>query len=85
MTSASIPKTGKSWTVEGQDGFESLKFNKEAKVPEISDYEVLVKFHGASLNYRDLIIPKGKHSYEFYSFQNSLIPQGNILLPKRMV
>lgn len=54
-----IPKTQKSWTVQGQDGFESLKLNEHASVPEVSDYEVLVKFHATSLNYRDLIIPKG--------------------------
>jgi len=63
MSSASIPKTGKSWTIEGKDGFESLKLNKEAPVPKISDYEVLVRFHAASLNYRDLIIPKGKYPF----------------------
>lgn len=57
--SASIPKTNKAWTVEGKDGFESLKLNSDAPVPQPSDHEVLVKFHAASLNYRDLIIPKG--------------------------
>lgn len=53
-----------AWTVEGMDGngFQNLKLNKEAPVPAISDYEVLVKLHAASLNYRDLIIPKGKHT-----------------------
>lgn len=59
-SSGSIPKTNKAWTVEGKNGFDSLKFRKEAPVPEPSDYEVLVKFHAASLNYRDLIIPKGQ-------------------------
>ena len=60
MAPNSIPKTAKAWTVHGTDGFEGLKFNGEAAIPEISDYEVLVKIHAASLNYRDLIIPKGK-------------------------
>jgi NADPH:quinone reductase-like Zn-dependent oxidoreductase len=55
----SIPKTTKVWTINGKNGFDSLKLS-EVPVPEISDYEVLVKFHAASLNYRDLIIPKGK-------------------------
>lgn len=57
----SIPKTTKAWTVGSFDSkdFESLKFNPETPLPDISDYEVLVKFHAASLNYRDLIIPKG--------------------------
>jgi hypothetical protein len=39
-----------------------LKFNKETPLAPVSDYEVLVKFHAASLNYRDLIIPKGQFS-----------------------
>ncbi|KAH6676614.1 hypothetical protein B0J14DRAFT_560903 [Halenospora varia] len=63
MGDISIPTTSKTWTVEGQDGFDSLKFNKEAPIPELSDNEVLVKFHAASLNYRDLIIPKGKYPF----------------------
>lgn len=54
-----------AWTVEGMDGngFQNLKLNKEAPVPAISDYEVLVKLHAASLNYRDLIIPKGQYPF----------------------
>jgi NADPH:quinone reductase-like Zn-dependent oxidoreductase len=59
-SSGSIPQTSKAWTVGGQNGFDSLKFHKDAPVPKPSDYEVLVKFHAASLNYRDLIIPKGE-------------------------
>jgi NADPH:quinone reductase-like Zn-dependent oxidoreductase len=54
----SVPKTTKAWTIEGQNGFDSLKFNQQAPVSPPGDYEVLVKFHAASLNYRDLIIPK---------------------------
>ncbi|PSS16685.1 hypothetical protein M430DRAFT_67027 [Amorphotheca resinae ATCC 22711] len=59
----SVPKTTKAWTIHGQNDFDSLKFNSAFPVPEISDYEVLVKFHAASLNYRDLIIPKGKYPF----------------------
>jgi NADPH:quinone reductase-like Zn-dependent oxidoreductase len=59
-SSGSIPKTHRAWTVEGLNGFDSLKFHKEAPVSEPSDYEVLVKFHAASLNYRDLLIPNGQ-------------------------
>jgi NADPH:quinone reductase-like Zn-dependent oxidoreductase len=58
----SVPKTTKAWTIHGQNDFDSLKFNSAFPVPEISDYEVLVKFHAASLNYRDLIIPKGREA-----------------------
>jgi hypothetical protein len=43
----------------GQDGLNSLEFNPQASLPQLSDYEVLVKFHAASPNYRDLVIPKG--------------------------
>merc|ERR1712000_60368 len=50
MSSAAIPKTTKAWTVEGQDGFESLKLNNEAPIPDLFDNEVLVKFHAASLD-----------------------------------
>jgi len=57
------PHTQKSWTVQGQNGFDSLKFNENASVPELGDKDVLVKFHAASLNYRDLIIPKGQYPF----------------------
>lgn len=37
--------------------FDALNFNKEFQLPQVGDHDVLVKFHAASLNYRDLIIP----------------------------
>lgn len=52
------PTTQKVWTVAGKTkGFAELSL-KEAEVPKVGDYEVLVKLEGASLNYRDLIIPQ---------------------------
>ncbi|KAF2026409.1 alcohol dehydrogenase [Setomelanomma holmii] len=57
------PTTTKQWTVEGQTGFDALKFNEKAQIPEIGDKDVLVKIQAASLNYRDLIIPKGKYPF----------------------
>ncbi|KAF2682072.1 hypothetical protein K458DRAFT_370618 [Lentithecium fluviatile CBS 122367] len=57
------PSTMRQWTVEGKNGFDSLNFNEKAAVPELGDTEVLVKFHAASLNYRDLAIPKGKYPF----------------------
>ncbi|KAK4979471.1 hypothetical protein LTR28_004460 [Elasticomyces elasticus] len=57
------PKTQKQWTVEGTNGFDDLKFSTDAPVPEIGEKDVLVQFHGASLNYRDLIIPKGMYPF----------------------
>ncbi|KAI9797450.1 MAG: hypothetical protein M1833_005490 [Piccolia ochrophora] len=53
----------KGWTVQGKSGFDSLQFNEEAPVPTCGDSEVLVRFHAASLNYRDLIIPKGMYPF----------------------
>jgi len=52
------PTTNKQWTIEGQDGFDSLKFDDKAEIPQFGDHDVLVNFHYASLNYRDLIISK---------------------------
>ncbi|KAF2121367.1 hypothetical protein BDV96DRAFT_564135 [Lophiotrema nucula] len=57
------PTTAKQWTVEGKDGFDSLKFNEKAPVAQLGDKDVLVKIHAVSLNYRDLIIPKGKYPF----------------------
>jgi NADPH:quinone reductase-like Zn-dependent oxidoreductase len=56
----SIPKTTKAWSVEGTDGFESLKLNEDQPIANLGDHEVLVKIHYVSLNYRDVLIPKGK-------------------------
>ncbi|KAJ4366073.1 hypothetical protein N0V95_000300 [Ascochyta clinopodiicola] len=57
------PSTTKQWTIEGKDGFDALKLNEGASVPKLGDKDVLVKINGASLNYRDLIIPKGKYPF----------------------
>jgi len=57
MSSAAIPKVTKAGTIEGQDGFESLKFRSDVPILALSDNKVLIKFYSASLNYLDLIIP----------------------------
>lgn len=52
------PTTMKQWIVAGKDkGFDEMSFG-EAPMPKVGENEVLVKFQAASLNYRDLIIPK---------------------------
>lgn len=48
--------TTKTWTVEGNGSFDSLKFSQDRVLPELTANEVLIKFHAASLNYRDVII-----------------------------
>ncbi|KAJ3454859.1 hypothetical protein MRS44_013459 [Fusarium solani] len=67
----STPRTTKAWTVEGKGSLDSLKFNKEHVLPELSDNEVLVKFHAASLNFRDIMIALG--TYPFHVTPN-IIP-----------
>lgn len=52
------PTVTKQWTIQGQNGFDSLHFNEKAEIPKLGENEVLVHFYAASLNYRDLIIPK---------------------------
>jgi hypothetical protein len=37
------PTTAKQWTVEGKTGFDALKLNEKAPVPQIGDKDVLVK------------------------------------------
>lgn len=57
------PSSTKQWSVTGTDkDFDGLVFN-EAPLPKVGDNDVLVKLHAASLNYRDLIIPKGKYPF----------------------
>ena len=52
------PANMKQWTVLNKENdFDGLTFG-EVPVPKVGDNDVLVKFHAASLNYRDLIIPK---------------------------
>lgn len=52
------PSTTKQWTITGTEkGFDGLEFG-DVQVPKVGENEVLVKINGASLNYRDLIIPK---------------------------
>lgn len=54
----SVPSTQTQWVVKGQDkGFDGL-VKEEGAVPKVGEYDVLVRLYGASLNYRDLIIPK---------------------------
>lgn len=37
------PTTTRQWTVDGKDGFDSLKFHESVKIPELGDHDVLVK------------------------------------------
>ncbi|KAJ5116831.1 Polyketide synthase enoylreductase [Penicillium angulare] len=50
----------KQWVVENTDGFDGLRL-KEVAIPKVGDSDVLVKLNAASLNYRDLLIPRGEY------------------------
>lgn len=43
MSSQSVPKTTKAWTVEGSNGFDSLTYHESRDIPKVGDKEVLVK------------------------------------------
>lgn len=38
-----MAQTQKQWTVAGKTGFDSLKLNESAAVPQLGDKDVLVK------------------------------------------
>ncbi|EMC91799.1 hypothetical protein BAUCODRAFT_38938 [Baudoinia panamericana UAMH 10762] len=58
-----MAKTQKQWTVAGKSGFDDLKLDEQAPIPQLGDKDVLVRLRGSSLNYRDLIIAKGKYPF----------------------
>jgi NADPH:quinone reductase-like Zn-dependent oxidoreductase len=63
----SLPSTQKQWLIQGTDkGFDGLLY-QDAPVPAVGDNEVLVRLRGASLNYRDLIIPQVITDFSFAS------------------
>jgi len=37
------PTSMRQWTIEGQNGFDSLKLNEKASVPQLGEKDVLVK------------------------------------------
>lgn len=45
----------KQWVLSGTCGIDSLQL-QDVPIPDPGDYEVLVKFHAASLNFRDIMI-----------------------------
>lgn len=56
----SLPTTTEAWVVQGKDaakGFDNLQLEKDRKIPDLGDSDVLVQIHAVSLNFRDLAIP----------------------------
>ncbi|ROW07220.1 hypothetical protein VMCG_03814 [Cytospora schulzeri] len=57
------PSTMKQWSISGTEkGFDGLEYG-DVQVPKVGENDVLVKIQGASLNYRDLIIPMGQYPF----------------------
>lgn len=53
-----LPTTQKQWVIQGADkGFDGVTY-QEGPVPQVGENDVLVRMRGASLNFRDLIIPQ---------------------------
>ncbi|KAJ5543274.1 Polyketide synthase enoylreductase [Penicillium sp. DV-2018c] len=57
------PSTMKQWIVKDKEHDLDGLVYEDAPVPKVGENEVLVKLEAASLNYRDLIIPKGKYPF----------------------
>jgi NADPH:quinone reductase-like Zn-dependent oxidoreductase len=62
----------KSWIAEGIGGFDDVKWNEHAPLPAITDHDVLVKFHAAAPNHRDLIIRKASQRTQYHARYPSL-------------
>ncbi|KAK4244528.1 alcohol dehydrogenase [Corynascus novoguineensis] len=59
----SIPSTQKQWVIQSTgNGLDELVY-QDASVPKLGQNEVLVKLRGASINFRDLLIPKGEYVF----------------------
>jgi len=63
------------WVIRGTHGIESL-FLEDVNVPDPGDYEIQIKLHAASLNFRDLKVadvskgPKLDITYIFLNFSD---------------
>ncbi|QMW31671.1 hypothetical protein G4B84_007052 [Aspergillus flavus NRRL3357] len=63
LVEALICETGRddwAWVLSGTCGIDSLQL-QDVPIPDPGDYEVLVKFHAASLNFRDIMIANGQY------------------------
>lgn len=78
------PAKMQQWTVlDKENDFDGMTFG-EGPVPKVGDNDVLVKLHAASLNYRDLVIPKvGSFTQPKHFFACGTVTDcvGNVPLP----
>ncbi|OAP59644.1 hypothetical protein AYL99_06942 [Fonsecaea erecta] len=61
----SLPKTTPAWVIQSTDpatpGWGNIKLVEDYPVPELGENDCLVQIQAVSLNYRDLVIPKGQY------------------------
>ncbi|KKZ63885.1 alcohol dehydrogenase [[Emmonsia] crescens] len=57
------PKRTDAWVIEGSNGFDSLNLHRDVPIPPLGDYDCLIQIQAVSLNYRDLVIPKGLYPF----------------------
>jgi NADPH:quinone reductase-like Zn-dependent oxidoreductase len=63
LDNMALPTTQKKWIINGsQRGLDEYEFT-QGPVPRIDDHGVLVKMHAASINFRELMIPRGDFPY----------------------
>ncbi|KIW15557.1 hypothetical protein PV08_05605 [Exophiala spinifera] len=58
----SLPKKTDAWIIlstKDSGDFSNMKLEKDRPLPPLGDHDCLVQIQAVSLNYRDLIIPKG--------------------------
>ncbi|KAL9039655.1 MAG: hypothetical protein Q9180_002398 [Flavoplaca navasiana] len=62
-----LPAEGLTWRVKELSGFDGLALNRESVPAPLGDRDCLVKIEAASLNFRDLMIPKGLYPFPMKS------------------
>ncbi|RFU74621.1 alcohol dehydrogenase [Trichoderma arundinaceum] len=55
--------TFKQWILPDAKGFNSLQISSATIPSDVGDYEVLINFHFASLNYRDIVVAQGNNPF----------------------
>ena len=63
MSTDPLPKTTSQYRIHEQKGFSSLQLEKDVEIPALGDYDCLVQIQAVSINYRDLVITKGKYPF----------------------
>lgn len=57
--------TSPAWILASQSSIDSLQFIDDHPTPSVGEYDVLVKLHAASLNYRDIVLAKVRHLKQY--------------------